>query len=51
VNETDEDLARLGTLLEIYVPRYGDQWEAFMEASVYVRIDAERMFAFRSPDG
>jgi nitroimidazol reductase NimA-like FMN-containing flavoprotein (pyridoxamine 5'-phosphate oxidase superfamily) len=39
------------TLLEIYVPRYGDAWEAFMDASVYVRIDAERMFAFRSPDG
>ena len=36
------------TLLEIYTPRYGDSWEEFMDASVYARIEAERMFAFRS---
>lgn len=35
-------------LLDIYTPRYGDSWERFMDASVYARIDAERMFAFRS---
>jgi uncharacterized pyridoxamine 5'-phosphate oxidase family protein len=35
------------TLLEIYVPRYGRQWEQFIEEGVtYARIAAERMFAF-----
>lgn len=34
------------TLLDIYVPRYGAQWERFMEGSCYVRIAAERMYAF-----
>ncbi len=35
-------------LLEIYVPRYGAEWEAeFLDSGpVYARIDAERMFAF-----
>jgi nitroimidazol reductase NimA-like FMN-containing flavoprotein (pyridoxamine 5'-phosphate oxidase superfamily) len=39
------------TLLEIYTPRYGAEWEAFMDAATYARIDAARMFAFRLPDG
>ena len=35
------------TLLEIYGPRYGDEWEEFLDSGpVYARIDAERMFAF-----
>lgn len=34
------------TLLGIYVPRYGAEWEQFMERAVYARIAAERMFAF-----
>ena len=35
-------------LLEIYVPRYGAEWESdFLDSGpVYARIDAERMFAF-----
>jgi hypothetical protein len=33
-------------LLAIYVPRYGPGWEQFMEGSCYMRIAAERMFAF-----
>ncbi len=35
-----------GTLLDIYVPRYGPQWETeFLDSGpVYARIDAERMF-------
>ena len=35
-------------LLEIYVPRYGTDWESdFLDSGpVYARIDAERMFAF-----
>jgi uncharacterized pyridoxamine 5'-phosphate oxidase family protein len=36
------------TLLDIYVPRYGPQWETdFLDSGpVYARIDAERMFTF-----
>src|SRR4051812_34250286 len=37
-------------LLEIYVPRYGDEWEKFLDSGVaYARIDAERMFTFHMP--
>ena len=37
-------------LLDIYVPRYGADWETnFLDAGpVYARIDADRMFTFRS---
>ncbi|HWF71959.1 MAG TPA: pyridoxamine 5'-phosphate oxidase family protein [Solirubrobacteraceae bacterium] len=35
------------TLLEVYVPRYGPQWEEFLDAiGVYARIEARRMFTF-----
>jgi len=34
------------TLLEVYTPRYGPQWEQFLDSGpVYARIEAERMFA------
>jgi uncharacterized pyridoxamine 5'-phosphate oxidase family protein len=34
------------TLLEVYVPRHGDDWEQFLDSGpVYARIEAERMFA------
>jgi nitroimidazol reductase NimA-like FMN-containing flavoprotein (pyridoxamine 5'-phosphate oxidase superfamily) len=37
-------------LLDIYVPRYGPDWEAFLDSGpVYARIDAERMFTFFMP--
>jgi len=37
------------TLLEVYVPRYGAGWEQFLDSGpVYMRIDADRMFAFQS---
>jgi hypothetical protein len=40
------------TLLEVYVPRYGPDWEKFLDSGpVYARIDAERMFAFSMPSG
>jgi hypothetical protein len=36
------------TLLEVYVPRYGAEWERFLDSGpVYMRIAAERMFSFR----
>jgi nitroimidazol reductase NimA-like FMN-containing flavoprotein (pyridoxamine 5'-phosphate oxidase superfamily) len=35
------------TLLATYVPRYGDDWESFLDGGpVYARIDADRMFTF-----
>jgi hypothetical protein len=35
------------TLLEIYVPRYGPEWERFLDSGpVYARIAATRMFTF-----
>jgi nitroimidazol reductase NimA-like FMN-containing flavoprotein (pyridoxamine 5'-phosphate oxidase superfamily) len=35
------------TLLEVYVPRYGPEWEEFLDSGpVYARIDAERVFTF-----
>jgi nitroimidazol reductase NimA-like FMN-containing flavoprotein (pyridoxamine 5'-phosphate oxidase superfamily) len=35
------------TLLDIYVPRYGPEWEGFLDGDTsYARIDAERMFTF-----
>ncbi len=39
-------------LLDVYVPRYGAEWEQFLDAGpVYSRIDAERMFTFHMPAG
>jgi uncharacterized pyridoxamine 5'-phosphate oxidase family protein len=35
------------TILDIYVPRYGAQWEEFMDQGSYARIDADRMFTFQ----
>jgi nitroimidazol reductase NimA-like FMN-containing flavoprotein (pyridoxamine 5'-phosphate oxidase superfamily) len=38
------------TLLDTYVPRYGPDWEAFLDRGpIYARIDAERMFTFFMP--
>ena len=39
------------TLLEIYVPRYGENWaDEFLDTGpVYARIDADRMFTFQMP--
>jgi hypothetical protein len=35
------------TLLDVYVPRYGAEWETFLDSGpVYARIDADRMFVF-----
>jgi hypothetical protein len=45
----DESAGFRQTLLDVYVPRYGPQWEDFLDSgSVYARIEPERMFAFSS---
>ncbi len=37
-------------LLDIYVPRYGPDWENFLDSGVqYARIDPERMYTFFMP--
>jgi hypothetical protein len=34
-------------LLDVYVPRYGPEWETFLDSGpVYARIDPDRMFTF-----
>ena len=39
------------TLLDVYVPRYGPQWEEFLDSGpVYARIEAERIFTFSMPE-
>ncbi len=39
------------TLLEVYLPRYGDAFLALLTSGVvYWRIDAERMFTFHAPE-
>jgi hypothetical protein len=37
------------TLLDHYVPQYGPEWESFLDANVYARIDAHRMFVYHQP--
>ena len=38
-------------LLEIYVPRYGPEWERFLDSGVaYARIEAERMLTFATAE-
>ncbi len=39
------------TLLEIYTPRYGADWETFLDSGVvYARIEAAKMFTFQIDD-
>jgi hypothetical protein len=39
-------------VLGIYVPRYGEEWEAFLDSGVvYARIDPVKMFTFRMEAG
>jgi len=48
--QAPEGAALRRTLLEIYVPRYGPEWEQFLDSGpVYARIEAERMFTFHTP--
>jgi hypothetical protein len=37
-------------LLDVYVPRYGSEWEQFLDyGPVHWRIEPERMFSFHMP--
>lgn len=38
-------------LLDVYVPRYGAEWEQFLDSGpVYARIEPDRMFTFSMPE-
>jgi len=46
----DENAGFRQTLLDVYVPRYGPEWEQFLDSGpVYARIEPVRMFAFAMP--
>jgi hypothetical protein len=46
----DEGSGLRRALLDIYVPRYGRDWEKFLDSGpIYARIDADRMFTFAMP--
>jgi uncharacterized pyridoxamine 5'-phosphate oxidase family protein len=49
--DTDADRGFRQALLDIYVPRYGESWEAEMldGGARYARIEAERMFTYAMP--
>jgi hypothetical protein len=38
------------TLLDIYLPRYGDAWLPILEGGTFARINPRRMFAFSMPE-
>jgi hypothetical protein len=43
----DEGAGLREALLDVYVPRYGPEWEEFLDSGpVYARIAADRMFTF-----
>lgn len=49
-SETEAEFRQ--ALLDIYVPRYGPQWEQFLDSGpVYARIEADRMFTFHERQG
>lgn len=51
VGAPDADGLR-ATLLEVYTPRYGEEWARFLDSGpVYARIDADRMFAIEVTAG
>lgn len=48
--EADEHAEFRQTLLDIYLPRYGDAWLDVLDGAAFARIDARRLFAFWMPD-
>jgi nitroimidazol reductase NimA-like FMN-containing flavoprotein (pyridoxamine 5'-phosphate oxidase superfamily) len=45
------DTALRAALLDVYVPRYGPEWEEFLDSGpIYARIEPERMFTFSMPE-
>jgi hypothetical protein len=42
----EENAGLRQVLIELYTPLYGATWEAFLDANVRARIDADRMYTF-----
>ena len=38
------------TLIDIYVPRYGQEWLEVLEGGTFARIEPRRMFTFSMPE-
>ena len=50
--DPQRDLGFRQALLDIYVPRYGPEWEQFLDGGPkYMRIEADRMFTFFMAEG
>jgi nitroimidazol reductase NimA-like FMN-containing flavoprotein (pyridoxamine 5'-phosphate oxidase superfamily) len=46
--KSEADAGFRQTLLDVYVPRYGEEWASFLDKGVaYARIEAQRMFTFQ----
>jgi hypothetical protein len=49
--DTDDGAGFRQTLLDIYAPRYGDDWDEMLEGgATYARIEADKMFTFSMPE-
>jgi nitroimidazol reductase NimA-like FMN-containing flavoprotein (pyridoxamine 5'-phosphate oxidase superfamily) len=49
---SDDHAEFRNTLLSVYVPRYGPEWEEFLDSDTsHARIDADRMFTFHMDPG
>ena len=45
--KSEENSGLRKTILDIYTPKYGAEWEKFFDSNVYVRIDPLRMFVLQ----
>jgi hypothetical protein len=44
---SEESAALRQTFLDIYVPRYGPEWERMLDSGpLFARIEADKMFTF-----
>ncbi|MGH2837930.1 MAG: pyridoxamine 5'-phosphate oxidase family protein [Thermoleophilaceae bacterium] len=45
--QSEEDAELRQTFLDVYVPRYGSEWERFLDSGpLFARIEADKMFTF-----
>jgi nitroimidazol reductase NimA-like FMN-containing flavoprotein (pyridoxamine 5'-phosphate oxidase superfamily) len=47
----DEGAELRQTLLDIYLPRYGEEWIKVLEGGIFWRIEADRMLPFHFEEG
>ena len=44
--QAPENAGLRAVVLGIYTPQYGQEWGTFLDANVFARIDADRIFTF-----